>query len=50
MSIQFSGGERFQRGRGIGGLFRLAKGFFKPVIESIGKARSFNPGQAIGQV
>ena len=48
MSIQFSGGERFQRGRGIGGLLRLAKGLFKPVIESIGKAMRSNTGQAIG--
>ena len=48
MSIWFSGGERFQRGRGIGGLLRLAKGLFKPVIESIGKAMRSNTGQSIG--
>ena len=48
MSLHFSGGERFQRGRGIGGLLRLAKGLFKPVIESIGKAMRSNTGQAIG--
>ena len=48
MSIWFCGGERFQRGRGIGGLLRLAKGLFKPVIESIGKAMRSNTGQAIG--
>ena len=48
MSIGFTGGERFQRGRGIGGLLRLAKGLFKPVIESIGKAMRSNTGQAIG--
>ena len=48
MSIRFSGGETFQRERGIGGLLRLAKGLFKPVIESIGKAMRSNTGQAIG--
>ena len=48
MSIQFSGGERFQRGRGIGGLLRLAKGLFKPAIESIGRVVKSNTGKAIG--
>ena len=49
MSIRFSGGERFQRGRGIGGLLRLAKGLFKPVIQTIGKAAKSNTGKAIGR-
>ena len=49
MSIRFSGGERFQRGRGIGGLLRLAKGLFKPVIQTIGKAVKSNTGKAIGR-
>ena len=48
MSIKFSGWERFLWGRAIGGLLRLAKGLFKPVIESIGKAMRSNTGQAIG--
>ena len=48
MSIRFSGGERFQRGRGIGGLLRLAEGLFKPAIESIGRVVRSNTGQAIG--
>ena len=48
MSIRFSGGERFQRGRGIGGLLRLAKGLFKPAIESIGRVVKSNTGKAIG--
>ena len=47
MSIRFSGGERFQRGRGIGGLLRLAKGLFKPAIESIGRVVRSNTGQAM---
>ena len=50
MSIRFSGGERFQRGRGIGGLLRLAKGLFKPAIETIGRAVKSNTGKAVGRV
>ena len=42
MSIRFSGGDRFQRGRGIGGILRLAKSLFKPVITTIGKAVKSN--------
>ena len=49
MSIRFSGGERFQRGRGIGGLLRLAKGLFKPVIQTIGKAAKSTTGKAMGR-
>ena len=49
MSIRFSGGERFQRGRGIGGLLRLAKGLFKPAIQTISKAVKSNTGKAIGR-
>ena len=49
MSIRFSGGERFQRGRGIGGLLRLAKGLFKPAIQTIGKAVKSNAGKAVGR-
>ena len=48
MSIWFSGGERFQRGRGIRGLLRLAEGLFQLLIESIGKAMRSDTGQAIG--
>ena len=48
MFIRFSGGERFQRGRGIGGLLQLAKGLFKPAIESIGRVVKSNTGKAIG--
>ena len=49
MSIRFSGGERFQRGRGIGGLLRLAKQLFKPVIQTIGKAAKSTTGKAMGR-
>ena len=48
MSIRLSGGERFQRGRGIRGLLQLAKGLFKPAIESIGRVVKSNTGKAIG--
>ena len=37
MSLRFRGGERLQRGRGIGGLLRLAKSLFFPVVKTIGK-------------
>ena len=49
MSIRFSGGERFQRGRGIGGLLRLAKGLFKPAIQTISKVVKSNTGKAVGR-
>ena len=48
MSIRFSGGDRFQRGRGIGGLLRIAKNLFQPVVRTIGKAIKSNTGKAIG--
>ena len=31
MGLFFHGGERIQRGRGIGGLFRFASKLFKPL-------------------
>ena len=37
MSLRFRGGESLQRGRGIGGLLRLAKSLFSPIVRSIGK-------------
>ena len=48
MSIRFSGGERFQRGRGIGGLLRIAKNLFQPIVRTIGRAVKSNTGRAIG--
>jgi len=47
MSLRFRGGDRFQRGRGIGGLLRFAKGLFRPVMQTIGKAVKSNTGRAI---
>ena len=49
MSLGFRGGERLQRGRGIGGLLRLAKGLFSPLAKTIKKAITSNTGKAIGK-
>ena len=38
MSLRFRGGERLQRGRGIGGLLRLLKSVFSPLVKSAGKS------------
>ena len=37
LSLRFRGGERLQRGQGIGGLLRLVKSVFAPLIISAGK-------------
>ena len=47
-TIRFSGGERYQRGRGIGGLLRLAQGLFKPVMQTLGRVVKSSAGKAIG--
>ena len=49
MSIRFSGGDRFQRGRGIGGILRIAKNLFQPIIGTIGRAVKTYTGKAIGK-
>ena len=49
MSLRFRGGERLQRGRGIGGLLRLAKGLFIPLAKTIKRAVTSNTGKAIGK-
>ena len=49
MSLRFRGGERLQRGRGIGGLLRLAKGLFKPILKSAKAAVTSNAAKAIGK-
>ena len=38
MSLRFRGGERLQRGRGIGGLLRLVKSLFTPLVKTAGKS------------
>ena len=51
MSLRFRGGERLQRGRGIGGLLRLLKSVFSPLIKSAGKtivkAATSDTGKAV---
>ena len=37
MSLKFSGGQVLQRGRGIGGLLRLMKSVFAPVVKSVSR-------------
>ena len=49
MSLRFRGGERLQRGRGIGGLLHLAKGLLKPVVKSAKEAITSNTAKAIGK-
>ena len=51
MSLRFRGGERLQRGRGIGGLLRLLKSVFSPLVKSAGKtivkAAASDTGKAV---
>jgi len=51
MSLRFRGGERLQRGRGIGGLLRLLKSVFSPLVKSAGKtivkAATSDTGKAV---
>ena len=37
MSLKFVGGERIQCGRGLGGILRMIKSLFTPVLKSVGK-------------
>ena len=37
MSLRFSGGQVLQKGRGIGGLLRLMKSVFAPVVKSVSR-------------
>ena len=50
MSLRFRGGERLQRGRGIGGLLRLVKSVFSPLVKTVAKAAKSNTGKALGNV
>ena len=49
MALRFRGGERLQRGRGIGGLLRLAKGIFKPLATSVKTALTSNVAKKAGK-
>ena len=48
MSLRFRGGERLQRGRGIGDLLRLVKSVFSPLVKTVAKAAKSNIGKALG--
>ena len=37
MSLRFRGGERLQRGRGVGGILRLVRSVFSPVLGALGR-------------
>ena len=37
MMVRFKRGELLQHGRGIGGLLRLVKSVFKPLVRTAGK-------------
>ena len=49
MALRFRGGERLQRGQGIGGLLRLAKGIFKPLAKSVQTALTSNAAKTAGK-
>ena len=48
MSLRFRGGERLQRGRGIGGLLRLVKSVFSLLVKTVATVAKSNTGKAIG--
>ena len=47
MGLNFLGGERIQRGRGIGGLLRVASKLFSPISKLAKKALRSDPGKRI---
>ena len=53
MSLHFRGGELQQKGKGIGGFFRIVKSLLKPLVNSVGQtvlnAAKSNTGKAIGR-
>ena len=49
MALRFKGGERLQRGRGIGGLLRLARGLFKPLVTNAKKVITSNAAKTAGK-
>jgi hypothetical protein len=49
MALRFKGGERLQRGRGIGGLLRLARGLFKPLVTTAKKVIKSNAAKTAGK-
>ena len=47
MTLRFTGGEYLQRGRGLGGLLRLAKSVFSPIVRTVTKAAKSSTGKSI---
>ena len=47
MGIYFDGGDRLQRGRGVGGLLKLASKLFSPLTRIAKKAIQSNTGKQI---
>lgn len=48
MALRFIGGHRIQRGRGVGGLLRLASKLFSPVARVVKNVLRSNTGKLIG--
>jgi len=48
MTFRFVGGDRIQRGRGIGGILRLASKLFSPVTNVVKSVLRSNTGKQIG--
>jgi len=53
MSLHFRGGELQQKGKGIGGSFRIVSSVLKPLVKRVGQsvlnAATSNTGKAIGR-
>ena len=53
MSLHFRGGELQQKGKGIGGFFRIVSSVLKPLVKSVGNsllnAATSSTGKAIGR-
>ena len=53
MSLHFRGGELQQKGKGIGGFFRIVSSVLKPLVKGVGQsvlnAATSSTGKAIGR-
>ena len=53
MSLHFRGGELQQKGKGIGGFFRIVSSVLKPLVKRVGQsvlnAATSSTGKAIGR-
>ena len=48
MNLRFRGGDRLQKGRGIGGLLRWVNSVFSPLVKTVATVAKSNSGKAIG--